>query len=81
MAILARDNKGQHIAIVSHRVILKLLVLASLGQDSKGFWKIKQDTCCINVLEFKEQSGFVLARLNETCHLNPLIEACRQRDF
>lgn len=81
MEILARENRGKNIAIISHRVILKLLILAALGQDSKGFWKIKQDTCCINMLEYKENSGFLLVRLNETCHLNPLIESCRQQDF
>jgi len=81
MGQLARENQGQSIAIVSHRVILKLLILAALRLDSKGFWKIKQDNCCINILEFDDKKGFVVAKINETCHLYHLTESYRQHDF
>lgn len=81
MELLARENQGKNIAIVSHRVILKLLILAALRLDSKGFWKIKQDTCCINMLEFEDKEGFVVFKINETCHLDSLIESYRKHDF
>ncbi len=81
MKQLAQKNQGNSIAIVSHRVILKLLILAALGLDSKGFWKVKQDTCCINMLEFEDKEGFVVVKINETCHLESLMESCRTQDF
>ncbi|MGM0652002.1 MAG: histidine phosphatase family protein [Bacillota bacterium] len=81
MELLAHENQGKNIAIVSHRVILKLLILAALRLDSKGFWKIKQDTCCINMLEFEDKKGFVVVKINETCHLHLLVESYRKHDF
>lgn len=81
MELLARENQGNSIAIVSHRVILKLLILAALRLDSKSFWKIRQDTCCINMLEFKDKEGFVLVKVNETSHLDSLMESGRKHDF
>ena len=81
MESLARVNKGQNIAIVSHRVILKLLILASLSLNSNRFWHIRQNTCCINMLEFEGDKGFVVVKINETCHLKTVIESSRQHDF
>jgi phosphoserine phosphatase len=78
---LALANPGKIIAIVSHRVILKLLLLRALNLGNEAFWKIKQDTCCINVLQYSAQDGFIVVKINETCHLKPLAESVRQQDF
>ncbi len=66
---LAEANQDNYIAIVSHRVILKLLLLAMLNLGNDAFWKIKQNTCCINLLEYSREKGFVIAKVNDTCHL------------
>jgi broad specificity phosphatase PhoE len=66
---LAEENSGKNIAIVTHRVILKLLLLAAVGLNSSAFWKVKQDTCCINLLEYSAAKSFIIVKLNETCHL------------
>ena len=81
MEMLALANEGQNIAVVSHRVILKLLILAAFNSGSEGFWKIKQDTCCINILEFDNKLGFVTVKVNDTCHLRSLSESWQQHDF
>ncbi len=78
---LARENIDKTIAIVTHRVILKLLLLAAVGLSSSAFWKVKQDTCCINLLEYSVAGGFIVVSLNETCHLQSYGKRHMQTDF
>jgi len=59
------------IAMVSHRVICKLLVLGLLGLDSSHFWQIEQNVAAIN--HFVIRDGLPIAiTINETCHLKGL---------
>ena len=81
MEKLAEVNLGKTIAIVSHRVVLKLLLLEALNLGDEAFWKIQQDTCCINVLQYSDKDGFVVIKINETCHLENFAESFRQKDF
>jgi broad specificity phosphatase PhoE len=68
------------IALVSHRVIIKVLLCAVLGLDNSHFWQIKQDTAALSVLDY--QSGrFVLAGLNDICHLSELKDKMSRDDF
>jgi broad specificity phosphatase PhoE len=66
------------IAIVSHRVILKLVVLGVLGLSTASFWKVQLDTCSISEVLIGVNS-FVLRQLNSVSHLNGLEE--RRVDF
>ncbi len=68
MQSLVTANPGKNIAILSHRVILKLLLLAAINAGNESFWKIKQDTCCINRLDYNRESGFTIITVNETYH-------------
>ncbi len=68
MEALVFANKGKTIALFSHRVVNKLLVLATLGLGVKRFPYIRQDNCCLNELK-KNDSGYVIYTLNNTCHL------------
>jgi broad specificity phosphatase PhoE len=65
---------GQHgaetIAIVGHTVINRVLLCFVLGIDNSNYWRIGQDTCAINVLEWDEGLFFIQS-LNDTCHLQP----------
>ena len=68
------------IALVSHRVIIKILLCAVLGLDNSHFWQIKQDTAALSVLDY--QAGrFVLAGLNDICHLSELKDKMSRDDF
>jgi broad specificity phosphatase PhoE len=69
MQKLVKANRGGSIAIVSHRVILKLLLLSMLNLGSDYFWKIRQNSCCVNRIEHSETDGFIILTVNETCHL------------
>lgn len=66
--ISASHAEGETVAVVSHRVVNKLLLLWILGLGSSAFWKIRQDTCCVNVISHGP-AGYVLHLLNDRCHL------------
>lgn len=68
---LAQKNQGRDLVIVTHRVVTKVLLCRLLGAGLGAFWKIKQDTACLNVLEYSG-SAFVVESVNDTCHLLPL---------
>ena len=65
---LAGKHPNDTIALVGHTVINRIILLGVLGLGNKRFWKIKQDTCAINVFE-AEAGDFFLVSLNDTCHL------------
>jgi broad specificity phosphatase PhoE len=64
----AVDLNNPELAFVSHRVIIKLLLLEALGLSTDFFWRIHIDTCGINELEYSE-IGFVIHRMNSVAHL------------
>jgi probable phosphoglycerate mutase len=67
------------VALVSHRVIHKVLICALLGLDNSHFWNIKLDTCGVTVFTY-ENERFVLVRHNDTSFLKP-IQGAKLRDF
>jgi broad specificity phosphatase PhoE len=77
---LAQKHANESILIVSHRVVNKVLLCALLGLGTGHFWNIKQDTGCINVLEYSSQR-FVLCLLNDTCHLRGVADGADHPDF
>jgi broad specificity phosphatase PhoE len=77
---LAEKHANESILIVSHRVVNKVLLCAALGLSTAHFWNIKQDTGCINVLEYSSQR-FVLCLLNDTSHLGGIADGADQLDF
>jgi len=64
-------NPESELVIVAHRVINKALLCRLLGMELKAFWKLRQDTACLNELYF-DKDDFILVRLNDTCHLKSL---------
>jgi broad specificity phosphatase PhoE len=64
-------HEDQTIAVVSHRVVCKVLLCHLLGLDNSHFWQIAQDTTAINLFEVWEGKPSVLL-VNETCHLRDM---------
>ena len=65
---LAARHEDQIIAVVSHRVVCKVLLCHLLGLDDSHFWQIAQDATAINI--FEVWHGRPVVRLvNDTCHL------------
>jgi broad specificity phosphatase PhoE len=65
---LASLHEGQTIVLVGHTVINRIILLGVLGLSNDRFWRLRQDTCAINVFEV-EGGVFTLLSLNDTCHL------------
>jgi broad specificity phosphatase PhoE len=59
------------VALVSHRVILKVIICTLLGLDNSHFWNIKVDTCGITTFIYKGES-FILEKHNDTSFLKSI---------
>lgn len=73
---IAGAHPEGRILVVTHRVLTKLILTEVLGAGAGAFWRIMQDTACINVIEVRTSSRnasdrYVVRLLNDTCHLNP----------
>lgn len=77
---IIRNSLHKSLLIVSHRVINKLLLCAILDLPNSYFWKIRQDTACINVIECTHEM-FILEKMNDTCHLKEINYETTQKDF
>jgi probable phosphoglycerate mutase len=76
------DDANEIIAVVSHRVIIKLLVLFALGMSESEFWRIHVDTCGISVIDYDHiRDEFVLVRHNSISHLSSLFGKISSHDF
>ncbi|MEA4883877.1 MAG: histidine phosphatase family protein [Clostridia bacterium] len=70
-SIISSHGQGDSIAIVSHRVVAKLLLLHMVGAPVSSFWNISQDPCCINLIQCTDL-GYILHKVNDTSHLASL---------
>ncbi len=77
---IVHRNANKAIAIISHRVVNKVLLCAVLGLSNAHFWEIRQDTGCINIVECLPDR-FVLSVMNDTCHLKGLRDDRAEIDF
>lgn len=67
------QGEDKTLAIVTHRVILKVLICAMLGLDNSHFWHIRQGTCAINIFDYDPARHlFIAEAINDTCHLRAL---------
>lgn len=73
--------KGENVVVASHRVVCKVLLCALLGLDDSHFWRLKQDTCAINIVEHSDLHGYIISKINDTCHIRPLAEGMKTIDF
>lgn len=67
------------VALVSHRVVNKVLICALLGLNNSYFWNIKLDTCGITTFDY-EAKRFVLTGHNDTSFLKA-VPKVRLSDF
>lgn len=70
---IARRHAGGTVAVCSHRVICKVLLLKLLGAELDGFWRLRQEAACINVFDYSPPRA-VIYRLNDVCHLDRMSE-------
>jgi phosphoserine phosphatase len=68
---LIQEKGDGDLLLVSHRVIIKLLLLWAVGTDSSAFWKIRIDNCSLSSFIVKKDFC-IIERINDTCHLHSL---------
>jgi broad specificity phosphatase PhoE len=73
-AIADRHN-GESVVIVTHTVNVRLILIGFLGMSTEFFWRIRQGTCAINVLERDEGGLYYLSEINDTGHTKAMAEA------
>jgi broad specificity phosphatase PhoE len=56
------------VVLVGHDSVNRALLLQLLDQPLSAYWKLAQDPCCINVIEYKNDTIRVLA-INDTRHI------------
>ena len=77
---LASQHDGGTVALFSHRVINKLLILGALGLGLERFPFIVQGNCCFNELELTKR-GYIIKSLNNTSHITSTGTDVLQADF
>lgn len=78
MGMIEDNPKESTVAVVTHRVILKLILMRMLNMAEEGFWSIKLSPCGLTTVEW-DGKRFVLTCLNDTGHLDDL--NIKQMDF
>jgi broad specificity phosphatase PhoE len=73
------QHAGQTIALVTHRVVCKVMLCEILGLDNSAFWRIQQDVCALNRFR-REDHDYILLKMNDTGHLT-LKPGAKQPDF
>jgi probable phosphoglycerate mutase len=76
---LAVEYPEANIALCSHRVVCKLIMLGLLGVKPDKFWALRQDTACLNRFDYNPPNTIVHT-INETFHLQALGGTLKQ-DF
>ncbi len=77
--IVARTPDG-HVAVVTHRVVLKVLLCHLLGAGLGSFWRLRFDTTSVTLVAFGKR-GPVLESFNDTAHLAGVDDDARLGDF
>jgi broad specificity phosphatase PhoE len=73
------ENYGGAVAMVSHRVVNKVLICALLGLDDSHFWNVQLDTCGITMFDYRN-GMFVLTKHNDTSFLKR-VSSEKEDDF
>jgi broad specificity phosphatase PhoE len=74
---VVRRHPDQTILLVGHRAVNKVIIAAFLGLDNSHFWRIAQDTTCINRFQRAEDpprggKNWNIVSINDVCHLRGL---------
>jgi broad specificity phosphatase PhoE len=65
---IVAQHPNEMVLLVGHQVVNKVLICALMGLSLASFWRIGQDTACLN--RFRHHDGlYDVLLLNGTCHL------------
>jgi phosphoserine phosphatase len=71
---VVQRHPDQVVLLAAHRAVNKVLIAAIIGLDNSHFWRIAQDTTCVNRFRLVEDPQKVgktwhLISINDACHL------------
>ena len=69
LSYLIACHQGRTVGLVGHAVVNRVLLCAVLELGNEHFWRIRQDTCAVNVFEADEEGVYTITVLNDTSHL------------
>lgn len=69
---IVQVHRGESIAVVSHRAVLKPLLADIIGIVKPFFWKLHLDTAGWTLVEYNPEIGFKLIHFNIVDHINEL---------
>ncbi len=64
---IVKKNEGKVTIIVGHGGINRILLLTILQADLDAFWRLRQDTTCLNLIEFSDGAPRI-SLINSTAH-------------
>lgn len=65
---LIEKHKDKTICVVGHGGINRTILFHYMNMDLNNFWRIRQDNCCINLIEFTDNHP-IITLLNSTTFL------------
>ena len=68
MRDIVRHHRDGTVALVGHDSVNRVMLLHMLGLPLSRYWRLGQDPCAINEIEFSAD-GFTVLSMNETYHL------------
>ena len=72
-------NHRGNVAVVSHRVVCKVLICMLLGLDDSKFWNVRIDCGGITIFDY-DNGVFILVKHNDTSYFSGM-QSHRLRDF
>ena len=71
---VVQRHPDQVVLLAAHRAVNKVLIAALIGLDNSHFWRIAQDTTCVNrfhLVQDPQRVGktWYLISINDACHL------------
>ncbi len=74
LRMVLKNHPIDTVVLVGHDSINRALLLLLLDQPLSAYWRVAQNTCCLNEVDFGA-GGILVRRLNETRHLDFLGDA------
>lgn len=71
---VVKRHPDQTVLLVGHRAINKVIIAALIGLDNSHFWRIAQDTTCVNRFHLTDDPHggkriWHIISINDVCHL------------
>jgi probable phosphoglycerate mutase len=66
---MVKDFPNDTVVLVGHDSVNRALLLQLLDQPLSAYWRIAQDPCCINVIEYEKETIRIVS-VNDTRHIH-----------